>query len=105
MWAQDRFGCRLTMMFFMAWLTIAIFIPFFAPSLSVLAFGEAMCGIAWGVFQVFLFDLNCLVFTLIIVDLVYLIRMRSRSYYPSPLCHRLRVHVLGRRHPAILWSH
>lgn len=29
-----------------------IFIPFFSESLSVLAFGEAMCGIPWGVFQV-----------------------------------------------------
>lgn len=40
------------MMVFMAWMTVTIFIPVFAPSLSVLAFGEAMCGIAWGVFQV-----------------------------------------------------
>ncbi|KAF4551456.1 Sugar (and other) transporter-like protein 66 [Elsinoe fawcettii] len=51
MYAQDRFGCRQTMMFFMAWLVATIFIVFFAPSLSVLAFGEAMCGIPWGVFQ------------------------------------------------------
>ena len=29
-----------------------IFIPVFSPSLSVLAFGEAMCGVSWGVFQV-----------------------------------------------------
>jgi SP family general alpha glucoside:H+ symporter-like MFS transporter len=51
-YCQDRFGCRRTMMFFMAWMCGAIFITFFAPSLSVLAFGEAMCGIPWGVFQV-----------------------------------------------------
>ncbi|KAH8748588.1 putative MFS alpha-glucoside transporter [Hyaloscypha finlandica] len=50
-YTQDRFGCRPTMMTFMAWLAIVIFIPFFAPSLNVLAFGEAMCGIPWGVFQ------------------------------------------------------
>ncbi|KAH8653807.1 putative MFS alpha-glucoside transporter [Xylariales sp. PMI_506] len=50
-WMQDRFGCRPTMMIFMTWLAVMIFIPVFAPSLSVLAFGEAMCGIAWGVFQ------------------------------------------------------
>ncbi|KAK6369724.1 hypothetical protein LTS17_009174 [Exophiala oligosperma] len=49
--AQDRFGCRPTYLFFMAWLCCAIFISVFAPSLSVLAFGEAMCGISWGVFQ------------------------------------------------------
>jgi SP family general alpha glucoside:H+ symporter-like MFS transporter len=40
------------MMFFMAWMTVTIFIPVFAPSLPVLAFGEAMCGVSWGVFQV-----------------------------------------------------
>lgn len=40
------------MMVFMAWMAVVIFIPFFAPSLKVLAFGEAMCGIPWGVFQV-----------------------------------------------------
>ena len=39
-------------MVFMAWMAVAIFIPFFAPSLGVLAFGEVMCGISWGVFQV-----------------------------------------------------
>lgn len=49
---QDRFGSRKTMMFFMVWLICAIFIPFFAPSLPVLAVGEALCGIPWGVFQV-----------------------------------------------------
>lgn len=36
----------------MAWMTVMIFIPVFAPSLPVLAFGEAMCGVSWGVFQV-----------------------------------------------------
>ncbi|KAH7307911.1 general substrate transporter [Rhexocercosporidium sp. MPI-PUGE-AT-0058] len=50
-YSNDRFGCRRTMMFFMAWLAASIFISFFAPSLPVLAFGEAMCGISWGVFQ------------------------------------------------------
>ncbi|KAK0648260.1 general substrate transporter [Cercophora newfieldiana] len=49
--AQDRFGARMTMMAFMVWMAIAIFIPVFAPNLSVFAFGEAMCGISWGVFQ------------------------------------------------------
>jgi SP family general alpha glucoside:H+ symporter-like MFS transporter len=52
LYTQDHLGCRPTMMIFMTWLTATIFIPVFAPSLPVLAFGEAMCGIAWGVFQV-----------------------------------------------------
>jgi SP family general alpha glucoside:H+ symporter-like MFS transporter len=51
-WTQDRFGCRPTMMFFLTWMIITIFGPVFATSLPLLAFGEAMCGIAWGVFQV-----------------------------------------------------
>ncbi|KAH8897920.1 putative MFS alpha-glucoside transporter [Thozetella sp. PMI_491] len=50
-YTQDRFGNRPTMMFFMTWMAAMIFIPVFAPSLPVLAFGEAMCGISWGVFQ------------------------------------------------------
>ncbi|KAK4064169.1 uncharacterized protein Triagg1_9148 [Trichoderma aggressivum f. europaeum] len=50
-YAQDRFGCRVTMMAFMAWMAVMIFIPVFAPSLPVLAWGEAMCGVSWGVFQ------------------------------------------------------
>lgn len=40
------------MMVFMAYLVGTIFILAFAPSLSILAFGEALCGVAWGVFQV-----------------------------------------------------
>lgn len=51
-YCQDRFGCRMTIMAFMGWMLIAIFVPVFAPSLPVLAFGEALCGVAWGVFQV-----------------------------------------------------
>ncbi|KAK6906355.1 hypothetical protein L486_06082 [Kwoniella mangroviensis CBS 10435] len=51
MWVQDRFGARHTMMFFMAWMAAAIFIPVFASSLPVLAAGELICGISWGVFQ------------------------------------------------------
>ncbi|KAH1496035.1 hypothetical protein LV164_002285 [Aspergillus fumigatus] len=50
-YSQDRFGCRPTMMFFMAWMALMIFIPVFAPSLPILAWGEAMCGVSWGVFQ------------------------------------------------------
>ncbi|KAF4972023.1 hypothetical protein FZEAL_9686 [Fusarium zealandicum] len=50
-YSQDRYGARLTMMVFMAYLTVMIFIIAFAPSLSILALGEALCGVAWGVFQ------------------------------------------------------
>lgn len=39
------------MMIFMTWMAAMIFIPVFAPSLSVLAAGEALCGVSWGVFQ------------------------------------------------------
>ncbi|KXH66684.1 MFS transporter, SP family, general alpha glucoside:H+ symporter [Colletotrichum salicis] len=49
-WAQDRFGSRKTLMFFMAIMALAIFIPFFSTSLTVLAVGQFACGIPWGVF-------------------------------------------------------
>lgn len=45
------------MMFFMTWMAAVIFIPVFATSLPILAWGEAMCGVSWGVFQVCLPDL------------------------------------------------
>lgn len=50
-YTQDAFGNRHTMMFFLAWMAAAIFIPVFAPSLAVLAVGQVLCGIAWGTFQ------------------------------------------------------
>lgn len=46
------------MMIFMAWMAVVIAIPVFAPSLPILAWGEAMCGISWGVFQVSLRTLS-----------------------------------------------
>lgn len=51
-WAQDRFGSRKTLMFFMVIMALAIFIPFFSTSLTMLAIGQFACGIPWGVFQV-----------------------------------------------------
>lgn len=39
-------------MFFMVWMLLAIFIPFFSTTPELLAAGEALCGIPWGVFQV-----------------------------------------------------
>ena len=69
-------------MFFLSWMAIMIFIPVFAPSLPVLAFGEAMCGVSWGVFQV---GPNKSVFAecqLMLSDPVHHLRVRSRSYRP-----------------------
>lgn len=48
------------MMVFMAYLICMIFIIAFAPSLSILALGEALCGVAWGVFQVSPLIILCL---------------------------------------------
>ncbi|VUC37244.1 unnamed protein product [Clonostachys rosea] len=50
-WAQDKYGSRKTLMFFMVVMALAIFIPFFSNSLAVLAVGQFACGIPWGVFQ------------------------------------------------------
>lgn len=38
-------------MIFLCWMTLAVFATFFAPSLPVLAFGMAICGVGWGSFQ------------------------------------------------------
>lgn len=51
-YCQDRFGSRPTYLFFMVWMAGFIAIPTFATSLSMLAAGEAFCGVSWGVFQV-----------------------------------------------------
>jgi len=50
-WLSDRIGPRKTTMCFLCWMAASIFATFFAPSLSVLAFGMAMCGVGWGSFQ------------------------------------------------------
>ncbi|OHE99782.1 NACHT and WD domain-containing protein [Colletotrichum orchidophilum] len=51
-WAQDKFGSRKTLMFFIFVMALALFIPFFSHSLPVLAVGQFAYGIPWGVFQV-----------------------------------------------------
>lgn len=102
-WAQDRFGSRRTLMFFLTWMALMIFIPVFAPSLPVLAFGEAMCGISWGVFQVSLSTDGATLSQLIGPGSLHLIRFRSRPYRSQTLRHRLCLHVLGCRHSPLLW--
>lgn len=51
-YCQDKIGSRRTFLIFMVWMAAFITIPTFATSLSMLAAGEALCGISWGVFQV-----------------------------------------------------
>ncbi|KFZ06821.1 hypothetical protein V501_07041 [Pseudogymnoascus sp. VKM F-4519 (FW-2642)] len=48
---SERFGYRKTMIVSLVIMTAFIFIPFFAENLIVLAVGEILCGIPWGVFQ------------------------------------------------------
>jgi hypothetical protein len=106
-YTQDRFGCRPTMMFFMGWMMVMIFIPVFAPSLSILAWGEAMCGVSWGVFQVS-FGVSLIpknVFGLTKFDPLdpfHNVCMRSRSHRSPTICHRLCVHVLGCGYPPLI---
>lgn len=50
-WLCDKIGPRKTTMAFLCWMICAIFATFFAPSLPVLAFGMAICGVGWGSFQ------------------------------------------------------
>ena len=50
-WASERFGYRRTLMAALAGMFCTIFAPVFAPSLPVLALGEVLQGIPWGMFQ------------------------------------------------------
>jgi MFS transporter, SP family, general alpha glucoside:H+ symporter len=50
-WASERFGYRRTLMVSLAVMACTIFTPVFAPSLPILALGEVLQGIPWGVFQ------------------------------------------------------
>ncbi|KAI5358665.1 putative major facilitator, sugar transporter, major facilitator superfamily [Septoria linicola] len=45
-----KFGYKKTLLASLAFMTGAIFIPFFSPSIEVLLVGQIMCGIPWGVF-------------------------------------------------------
>ena len=48
---MDRFGRKKTLLAALAIMVCMIFIPFFAVSLPMLAVGEILCGLPWGVFQ------------------------------------------------------
>ena len=50
-WAMDKFGRRKTLLAALAIMTCMIFVFFFAVSLPMLAVGEILCGLPWGVFQ------------------------------------------------------
>jgi len=102
---QDRLGCRPTMMIFMTWMAVMIFIPVFAPSLSILAWGEAMCGVSWGVFQVSPDLCFCTVpgNNLSYSDALHGIRCRGCPRRSKTLCHRLCLHVLGCRYSPLIW--
>ena len=49
--AAERFGYRKTILVALVSLVAFIFIPFFAPSLTVLLIGQILQGLPWGVFQ------------------------------------------------------
>lgn len=48
---MDRFGRKQTLLVALVVMTCAIFIPFFAVNLPMLAVGEFLCGLPWGCFQ------------------------------------------------------
>lgn len=50
-WAMDRFGRKPTLLAALALMICMIFVVFFAVSLPMLAVGEVLCGLPWGVFQ------------------------------------------------------
>jgi SP family general alpha glucoside:H+ symporter-like MFS transporter len=50
-WFTEKYGYRKTFVGALGAMSAAIFVVFFAPSLSILVAGELLCGIPWGVFQ------------------------------------------------------
>ncbi|KAF4335662.1 major facilitator superfamily transporter SP family general alpha glucoside:H+ symporter [Fusarium beomiforme] len=48
---SERLGFKKAMLLSLVLMTLAIFIPFFAPSIQVLLVGQIFQGIPWGVFQ------------------------------------------------------
>jgi MFS family permease len=90
-WAQDRFGSRPTYIAAMGFMTAAIFVPVFAPSLSVLAFGEAMCGIPWGIFREF----ESSTASADQRNTLHGLCIRNRAHRLAALCDCIRLHVLG----------
>lgn len=87
----------------MGWMMCAIFIVFFATSLPVLAFGEAFCGIPWGVFR----KSTEIVFGDPLVadesrNSLYVLCRRARADGVATLCHGIRLHVLGRRYLVVI---
>lgn len=48
---SERFGFRRTMTGSLGVMILAIFVPFFAPSVEVLLVGQICQGIPWGIFQ------------------------------------------------------
>ncbi|KAK3376136.1 hypothetical protein B0T24DRAFT_699288 [Lasiosphaeria ovina] len=59
-WAQDRFGSRVTMVFFMAWMMAAIFIPVFAPSQPVRSPSTYACDIVPTVLRPYVTSYVCM---------------------------------------------
>ena len=47
----DRFGYRRTLLGALAWLTVFIFLAFFAFSIEMLLVSQILCGLSWGIFQ------------------------------------------------------
>ncbi|KAK7409340.1 hypothetical protein QQX98_008464 [Neonectria punicea] len=49
-WATARWGHRKVLMGSLFWLSVFIFVVFFAPSIEVMLVGQFLCNIPWGVF-------------------------------------------------------
>lgn len=83
-------------MIFMVWMLLAIFIPFFATGPEMLAAGEALCGIPWGVFQVSSsWSTTIESRRLRKADIIHYIRLRGGPDCSSTIRDSLRMYVLG----------
>jgi MFS transporter, SP family, general alpha glucoside:H+ symporter len=47
----DRFGYHKTMVFTLVWMSLFVFLAFFAVNIEMLLAAQVLCGLPWGIFQ------------------------------------------------------
>lgn len=47
----DRFGYHKTMVFTLIWMSLFVFLAFFAVNIEMLLAAQVLCGLPWGIFQ------------------------------------------------------
>ena len=50
-WLTDRFGYHRTMVFTLIWMSLFVFLAFFAVNIKMLLVSQVLCGLPWGICQ------------------------------------------------------